>query len=632
VCGIAGIVSFGGGPPPTRERLKVMCDEIFHRGPDDDGYDVCDGVGLGMRRLSVIDLASGQQPIFNEDRSVRVVYNGEIYNYRELRCELEAKGHRFATASDTEVIVHLWEEYGAALPTHLNGMFAIALYDARQRKLLLARDHVGIKPLYYAIGRDHLVFGSEVKALLASGLVQKELDLDALGELLAWEYVPGSGTLIKAIRKLKPAHTLEVDLAPSGGEPKIRIEPFWDVPEPSNGTAPGQATTPAEWVDAVDDTVRRCVQRQLVSDVPLGAFLSGGVDSSLVVSAMGEARTFSIGFDDPTYNELEWAKRVAAHLGVSHDFEVIQPSVVDLFDPLMRFMDDPIGDFSIFPTFLVSRHARRSVTVALSGDGGDELFGGYETYLAQQKARLWRKLPPFVRTSVAEPVIRALRPTEKKKGLINKAKRFVEGLEHADALGHARWRLFVGDALRRTLFSQETQAAMSADSSRHILDLRARASGRDELDRSLYVDFKSYLVDNCLVKVDRMSMACSLETRVPLLDKELVELAFRAPSELKISGGRTKDLLKRVAERHVPRDCVYRPKEGFSIPIKHWLRTEFRPILEEFLSPSRISAEGIFDGETVARLKTEHLTGKANHSHVLWSLLVFQDWRVRWGV
>jgi asparagine synthase (glutamine-hydrolysing) len=369
-----------------------------------------------------------------------------------------------------------------------------------------------------------------------------------------------------------------------------------------------------------------------VSDVPLGAFLSGGVDSSLVVAAMGKAQTFSIGFDDPTYNELSWAKRVADHLGVSHDFEVIQPTVVDLFDDLMNYMDDPIGDFSIFPTYLVSRHARRRVTVALSGDGGDELFAGYETYLAQEKARLWRRVPGFLRKGLAEPAIRTLRPTAKKKGLVNKAKRFVEGLEHPPALGHARWRLFVGEALRRSLFTPDAMSAMTAPAERHILDLRERASGRDELDQSLYIDLKSYLVDNCLVKVDRMSMACSLESRVPLLDKELVELAFRVPSKLKISDGETKDILKRVAVRHVPRDCVYRPKEGFSIPIKHWLRTEFRPLMEDMLSPSRISTEGVFDVGTVQRLKTEHLDGTANHSHVLWSMLVFQDWRDRWSV
>lgn len=631
MCGIAGIASFGGGAPPTQDQLRAMCDRIAHRGPDDQGYDLCHGVGLGMRRLSVIDLAGGHQPIYNEDRSVRVVYNGEIYNYRELRRDLEARGHRFSTDTDTEVIVHLWEDHGIDFPKYLSGMFAIALYDSRKRRLALARDHVGIKPLFYAITDRHVVFGSEVKALLASGVVDRSLDLTALGELLAWEYVPGRRTLLESVRKLEAGHSMEIELHGPEDPADIRIDRFWDVPPVGDRPAGDGSLTRTDWIDRVDDTIHRCVQRQLVSDVPLGAFLSGGVDSSLVVAAMGEAQTFSIGFDDPTYNELAWAERVADHLGVSHDFEVIQPTVVDLFDDLMNYMDDPIGDFSIFPTYLVSRHARRRVTVALSGDGGDELFGGYETYLAQEKARLWRRVPGFLREGLAEPAIRALHPTAKKKGLVNKAKRFVEGLEHPAALGHARWRLFVGEALRRALFTPEASSAMVTPAERHILELRERARDRDELDRSLYVDLKSYLVDNCLVKVDRMSMACSLESRVPLLDKELVELAFRVPSDLKISGGHTKDLLKRVAARHVPRECVYRPKEGFSIPIKHWLRTEFRPLMEELLSPARISAEGVFDNGAVQRLKTEHLEGRANHSHVLWSMLVFQDWRSRWG-
>ena len=559
MCGIAGVVSFGGGEPPTEELLRAMCDQIVHRGPDDHGCDVCDGVGLGMRRLSIIDLAGGHQPIFNEDGTVRVVYNGEIYNYRELRHELEERGHRFRTASDTEVIVHLWEEHGADFPKRLNGMFAIALYDSRQRRILLARDHVGIKPLFYAITDSHLVFGSEIKVLLTSGLIPRELDLTALGEFMAWEYVPGRGTLIRSVRKLEAAHTLEVQLRSPGEAPTIRVQQFWNVPDPPSDP-PGQSDD--AWADDVDEAIHRSVERQLVSDVPLGAFLSGGVDSSLVVAAMGDAQTFSIGFDDPTYNELAWARRVADHLGVSHDFEVIQPTVVDMFDDLMNFMDDPIGDFSIFPTYLVSRHARKSVTVALSGDGGDELFGGYETYLAQDKARLWRRVPRFLRAGVAEPVIRALRPTAKKKGLINKAKRFVEGLEHQDALGHARWRMFVGESLRHSLFTAEAQSGMAYGSERHILELREEAAFRDELDQSLYIDFRSYLVDNCLVKVDRMSMACSLETRVPLLDKDLVELAFRVPSNLKVSGGQTKDLLKRVAARHVPKGLRLQAQRG----------------------------------------------------------------------
>jgi asparagine synthase (glutamine-hydrolysing) len=370
----------------------------------------------------------------------------------------------------------------------------------------------------------------------------------------------------------------------------------------------------------------------MVSDVPLGAFLSGGVDSSLVVAAMGRAETFSIGFDDPTYNETAWSARVAEHLGVDHHVEVIKPDALGLFDHLLEFMDDPIGDFSIFPTYLVSKLARGQVTVALSGDGGDELFGGYETYRAQEMARSWDRVPQILRSAAIEPAVGALPPTAAKKGLVNKAKRFVQGAALNPALGHARWRVFVDGALRRRLFTPAALAAMPTGVDDHILQLQGRADTDDERDRALYVDFKSYLVDNCLTKVDRMSMACSLEARVPLLDLDVVELAFRMPSELKYNGSETKIALKRVAARHVPREAVYRPKEGFSIPIKNWLKHEFRELLSTYLSRGALAADGLFDCDAVERLVREHLSNRENHSHVLWSLLVFQRWKERWQV
>jgi asparagine synthase (glutamine-hydrolysing) len=343
-------------------------------------------------------------------------------------------------------------------------------------------------------------------------------------------------------------------------------------------------------------------------------------------------RTFSIGFDDPTYNEVPWSERVARSLGVTHRVEIIKPQVVELFDRLMPFMDDPIGDFSIFPTYLVSKLAREDVKVALSGDGGDELFGGYETYRAEAAAGYWMRVPSMVRRGIVEPAVRAWPPTAAKKGLINTARRFVEGFDHDADLGHARWRIFAGEATRGRLFTAAAREEITSPVGAHIAALQRRARGRDARDRALYVDLRSYLVDNCLVKVDRMSMACSLETRVPLLDRVLVELAFRMPSSLKYSARLTKILLKRVACRHVPKACVQRPKQGFSIPIKNWLKEELRPLTEELLARDRIAAEGLFEPAVVEQLKREHLQNRANHSHVLWGLLVFQDWRRRWGV
>ena len=626
MCGIAGVASVSGSPAIDYHRLRAMTDSLHHRGPDESGSEICDGVALGMRRLSIIDLEGGSQPLYNEDRTIRVVFNGEIYNYRELRRGLEARGHRLLTNTDGEVISHLWEELGPRFPTVLNGMFAIAVHDLRARRVTLVRDHFGIKPLYYTSVDGRLVFGSEIKALLASGIVPRELDIDALGEFLSWEYVPAPRTLLRGVRKLLPGGMLELDLARGGVQ-----ESTWWEPPASNGTA-GLPSTDREWAEAIDAKIREAVQRQLISDVPLGAFLSGGVDSSLVVAAMGGAQTYSIGFDDPSYDETGASRRVARHLGVDHTIEVIRPDALALFSELMRYMDDPIADFSIFPTYLISQVARREVKVALSGDGGDEVFGGYETYAAQSAARLWNRVPATARAKATSLFTGHIRPTASKKGLVNSALRFLEGAGHDPRLGHARWRLFVGEGLRQELFTPEALGAMPTEVGHHVLRLADEAGGRGEVDRALYIDLRSYLADNCLVKVDRMAMASSLEVRVPLLDPELVALAFRLPQRFKVAGGQTKVLLKQVAARHVPAQCVYRRKQGFSVPMKHWLNQEFRVLADELLSADRLRREGIFRVDTVERLRAEHARGEQNHSHVLWALMVFQDWRVRWAV
>jgi asparagine synthase (glutamine-hydrolysing) len=621
MCGITGIAALCGSQSPTLEQLQRMCTTLYHRGPDQEGINIRNDVALGMRRLSIIDIADGQQPIFNEDKTVVTVFNGEIYNFQTLRRQLQSCGHLFSTNTDTEVIVHAYEEYGVNFPKYLNGMFAIALHDTVQKKLLLVRDHIGIKPLYYAYDGQYMIWGSEIKAILASGLVERNLDLDALGEFLAWEYVPGRATLFKQIRKLRPGEILEINLQ----HPKVDPKLFWDIPQ----TQEDSSLNDLEWQSLVNQQVQTSVRQQLMSDVPLGAFLSGGVDSSLIVAAMGQSKTFSIGFADQSYNELKWAKKVADHLGVINIHEIIKSDVAGLFESLMYFLDDPIGDFSIFPTYLVSKLARQQVTVSLSGDGGDELFGGYEVYLADEQARQYAQLPGVFRHK-AERLVQSLKPRSQKKGFINKAKRFVEGLEHSADLFHARWRIFVGETIRQELFTSQALAEIVTPAADHILKLFQQAGDRQPLNRSLYVDVKSYLSDNILTKVDRMSMAVSLEARVPYLDPTLVELAFRMPTRYKIWNGQTKVLLKSIAAAYVPQDCVYRPKEGFSIPIKNWLSTQFRPLMEEYLDSKVIQQQGIFQPETIERLKTDHLAGMTNHSHILWSLIVFQGWRKQW--
>ena len=623
MCGITGFATAGDGKPiPGPEILRRMCDTLVHRGPDDEGIHHDARVGLGMRRLAIIDPSGGKQPMANEDGTVLAVCNGEIYNFRELRANLETAGHVFRTRSDTEVIVHGYEEWGEDFLDRLNGMFAIALYDRRAGLLLLARDPIGIKPLYYALTSAGLVWGSEIKAVLASGMVERELDIDALGQFMAWEYCPGETTLLAPVRKLLPGRVLRLDLA-SG---RHQVRRYWRIPEAGARARHDDAW----WLERVDGALQAAVRRQMVSDVPLGAFLSGGVDSSLVTAAMGEAITFSIGFDDPSYNELEHSTRVAEHLGVRHITEVVRPDALGLFDTLMEHMDDPIGDSSIFPTYLVSRLARRHVSVSLSGDGGDELFGGYETYLAAHMADRYQALPRALRKGFLEPAIGLLRPTAAKKGPVNKALRFMEGMQHDPAIGHARWRLFMGEQLRRDLFTPEAQEAMTTPVGQHIEQLFGEASDRPPLEQRLYVDVCSYLPDDILAKVDRMSMAVSLESRVPFLDKEMVELAFQVPDRLKLRGRETKWLLKRIAERHVPRSAIYRPKEGFSVPLKHWIPGPYRSLMDELLAESRIRQEGLFRWEAVSRLRDEHLSGRCNHSHQLWAIMMFQAWQDRW--
>ena len=623
MCGITGIVALGGAPLPADGILQAMCRTLRHRGPDDLSLDSKDGVALGNTRLAIIDVEGGRQPLFNESGSVRTVLNGEIYNFRELRKTLQNAGHVFRTACDTEVIVHAYEEYGLDFVNELNGIFALALHDTDRQRVVLARDHMGVKPLYYSLVEDrYLVWGSEIKSLLASRLIEPELSIDALGQFLSWEYVPGRQTLFQGIRQLAPAEAIVVDLQSS----KISTRKYWDVLDAMTH----RSRSAEDWEDEISAKITASVKGQMVSDVPLGAFLSGGVDSSLVVASMGDASTFSIGFDDPSYNELDYATRVANHLGVRQTKKIIRSNVADLFDTMIYHLDDPIGDFSIFPTYLISKMARENVTVALSGDGGDELFGGYETYVAQRYAHWYQYLPGFMTRDMLPALASRIRPTRKKKGTINKLKRFIEGAALPASMNHARWRIFAIDELKDQLFTPSAAAELTTPTGQHIHDLYAKAAALPELNRSLYVDTQSYLADNCLLKVDRMSMANSLEVRVPLLDKDLVTMAFDVPPNLKLRGSETKWLLKRIAGRQLPRECVYRRKEGFSIPMKHWLGTHFRPILEEYLSPSRLRRDGIFDVSMIERMKQEHLAGPANHSHILWSLIVFHAWKERW--
>ncbi len=614
MCGICGVYNFDGGTPP-QELLRTMNATIVHRGPDDEGYHFGGSVGLAMRRLSIIDLSTGHQPIANEDESIWIVYNGEIYNFPELRADLEKRGHHFRTRSDTETVIHAYEEWGIDCLPKFNGMFAFALWDSPNNRLLLARDPTGIKPLYYYRDANRLLFGSEIKTLLAAG-APRQLNTEALDYFLTFEYVPAPLTLFRGIQKLLPGHALIIENG------NIRGTKYWEVhPHEQKGSE-------EEIADELFRLMRDAVKMRLVSDVPFGAFLSGGIDSSTVVALMAEVmeqpvKTFSIGFDDRTYNELAYARSVAERFATDHHEYILHPDGCDI-EYLIRYMDEPVADFSIFPTYLVSKVARQHVTMILSGDGGDELFAGYDTYIANKIAGYYRRLPGVVRENVSEMLAR-VPPSAKKKGLVNRAKRFVEGASLPQQMNHVRWMIFMSEAEKQQLYAQGLADQHHRE---HLLITQYfdMLEWPDSLNQQLYVDLKTYLVDDILVKVDRMSMAVSLEARVPFLDHDVIQFVAGIPGELKLRNMTTKYILKKAMERVLPASILYRKKEGFSIPMKHWLNGALRPLVDDLLSESRLRSQGLFNPAYVQRLINEHRQGRANHSHRLWALTLFQLW------
>jgi len=619
MCGICGQMYADPRRRVNSEVIARMCRSIAHRGPDDEGWYVNGQVGLGNRRLRVIDLQTGHQPMANEDETIWTVFNGEIYNFLSLREELSARGHVFRTRSDTETIVHAYEEYGCRFLERLNGMFGLAIWDRNRRRLLLARDRLGIKPLYYYFDGEQLAFGSELKAILQAPGVDRSIDLAALNNFLTFEYVPSPRSIFEKVRKLEPGHYLIW----KDGQPVIHR--YWKLP-----------VRPRRRADAGEqlrELIRDAVRLRLISDVPLGAFLSGGIDSTIVVAQMADlmdepVKTFSIGFRESSYNELEYARAAAVRYKTDHRQEIIEPDALKLTQQLIAQCDEPFGDFSIFPTYLVSRMARREVTVALTGDGGDELFGGYDTYLAHRfDRRFYHWWPRFVKKGLVGPLADRMAPREEKKGLVNIFKRFIQGTRLPADLAHARWMIFLTQAQRRRLLSPEVMAQLSRQDPYDFIRRHARAAGpADEINRCGYVDVNSYLVDDILVKVDRMSMAVSLEARVPLLDHRLVEFAFSLNPDEKIRGFDTKHLLKRAMSDALPEAVRKRSKQGFSIPIKSWIRGPLRSMMTDLLAADRLKRQGFFNHNAVAELIDRHLQGVENYSHQLWALMVFESW------
>jgi asparagine synthase (glutamine-hydrolysing) len=620
MCGICGLIYTDPQRRVAEPLLARMNETIRHRGPDDAGAHIDGPAGLAMRRLSIIDVAGGRQPMHNEDGSVWIVFNGEIYNYRTLREELAGQGHAFVTQSDTETIVHAYEEYGPGCVAKLNGMFAFAIWDARLRRLMLARDRLGIKPLYYDHNPDRLVFGSEIKPLLASEHVRRDLDFEGLYQYLTYLYIPAPSTIYAGVKKLPAGHTL---LWQDG---RITVSPYWDVAyrvDPS--------ITEAAAVERLEGLMEDAVRIRLMSEVPLGAFLSGGVDSGSVVAFMTRAmdrpvETFSIGFPvEGPYNELDDARRVAAHLGTAHHEMVVTPDAVDLMPQIITHLDEPMADASVVPTYLLSKFARGRVTVALAGDGGDELFAGYERYMPVQAGLWYDRLPGFIRKGLIRPVVRRIPEVEQKDALPARLRRMAGDLDRGYQATFLRWITSFNPAVIARLCTPALQDRFRPfdphRTARAYLD-----GGESPLNRLLRFETKVYLPDDLLMKVDRMSMAHGLEVRVPLIDYRLVEFAAALPPALKLKGFTTKYLFKKMAARYLPKETVQKRKQGFVPPLHAWLRGPLGGFARDVLLDRTARSRGFFASHEIETMLDEHQAGRRSFHHQLWVLLTFELW------
>jgi len=624
MCGLSGLFRPEGLRPEDKEKVWRMTRTLIHRGPDEEGFYDDNFIALGMRRLKIIDLVTGRQPITNEDQSIWTVYNGEIFNFPELRAELERRGHICKTRSDTEVIVHLYEEEGPDFVHHLNGMFAIALWDKKNRRLCLYRDRLGIKPLHYSFLPDGLIFASEIKALLEAG-VDREIDFEALSQFFSLEFIPAPRTIFRKIHKLLPGHRLIYE------NREIKIEKYWDVVfEPDD-----PARSEDDYAREILHRLREAVRMRLISDVPLGVFLSGGLDSSTITSLMKEIeaspiKTFAIGFREKSFNELHYARLVADYLQTDHQEFIIEPKLVtELVPRLMNYLDEPLADASVIPTYLISYLARQKVTVALAGDGGDELFAGYDTYKAYRLSTYYRRLPRFINIPLRR-LINLLPASSQRLSFEFKAKKFLLGIDYPPEIANYIWWGAYPPQEKARLFSPQLQEIIKANPYEPVTFHLQSCRAQDPLDRLFYLDLKLYLQDDLLVKVDRMSMANSLEIRVPFLDYTFVEFAARIPNKLKLKGLQTKYILKKAMAGRLPQEIFRRPKIGFDIPLGAWLRGDLKPFVLEVLSPQNLSRHGFFNQAYIEKKLKEHLRGQHNHRQLLWPIIIFQFWYDRY--
>lgn len=621
MCGIAGIVNRNGRAVDAGV-LTRMCDAIRHRGPDGEGSYLNGWVGLTMRRLAIIDIKGGQQPIHNRDRTAWIVFNGEIYNYRELRERLEKLGHTFYTNSDTEAIIHAYDQYGAECPKHLRGMFAFAIWDARTEELFLARDRVGKKPLLYSLVNNQLIFGSEFSALLEHPDISRDIAPEAIHYYLSFMCVPAPLTAYRAIRKLEPGHSLRYT---SGGE--VKIKRYWQ-PDFSKKIKIDEEEAGERALELLRDAVRV----RLMSEVPLGAFLSGGIDSSTVVALMSEVssspvKTFSIGFEEQDFSELHHARRVAEHVGADHHEFIVRPDAMEILPTLVEHYGEPYADSSSIPTYYVARETRQHVTVALNGDGGDECFAGYERYAAMRLAERYRKIPGVVREGVIKQAVNLLPSSELRRGRIRSVKRFLQAASLQPVERYLRWVSVLDRAAKDELYTDDFRREMSAyDPASLISPWFAHANGAGVVDASLLTDTMTYLPNDLLVKVDIASMAVSLEARSPFLDHHVIEFAASLPEHLKLRRLTTKYLLKRTLKKLLPAENITRSKMGFGVPVGHWFRGNMQAFLRENLFSEKAARRGYFRPERVRRMVEEHTRGDRDYTHQLWALLMLELW------
>lgn len=629
MCGLCGIVNFQREEPVDLDLLREMTSTLKHRGPDDEGFYHAGFVGLGHRRLSIIDLSTGRQPIHNEEKSVWVVFNGEIYNAPELTSQLADAGHRFYTQTDTEVILHAYEDHGVNCLTLFNGMFAFALWDSSRRRLVLARDRAGIKPLYYTEVNGVFIFGSELKALVKHPLVEKRLDVVALNQYLSFEYVPTPRSIFEGVKKLPPGCVLVLEAG------RVTIEQYWDFSlERSEG---GATRTEQDYQVGLRQTLREVVRKELLSDVPVGVLLSGGIDSSAVAAFMAElnpggVQSFSIAFEDPSFDESAHARLVAETLGTKHHEMTLTAHVMlDLIPKIADFLDEPLGDSSIVPTYLLSKFAAEHVKVVLGGDGGDELFAGYSTLQAHRLADYYHRfVPSLIRNRVVKWAVERLPVSFDNISLDFKARRFVAGQDVPPALRHHIWlgscTTEQKDALLGSLAGGHDNAIGEVLAG-HLSSCRAK----DYLNQILYCDKKLYLEGDILPKVDRASMANSLEVRVPLLNVELMEFAQALPFGYKLRGLTTKYLLRKSVSDLLPPRILKRGKKGFNMPVAKWLTGPLKSLTDDLFAEDRLRAQGLFNPSYVRSLLQEHARRRRDNRKVLWTLLVFQLWYERWA-